>query len=137
MKSTLLRAAVLPLALFILSACAPISPDLAEVAIAPAEGAPTAEKSMLNGDQFVTLDNGVNGTMHVPEGEGPFPTVLMLHGFGSRKDEAGNLYLRLATKLGEVGIGSLRIDFGGLGQYATETQTGTIDSQVNDALVAT
>jgi len=122
------RIAFLLVALLAFAACVPISPD-GSVPGAPAPDAPV-------GDSGVILDNGVSGTIHVPAGEGPFPAVLLLHGFGSSKDEVGNMYKDLAAQLGEVGIGSLRIDFQGFGKSDGDTGSTTIDGQAGDAMNA-
>ncbi len=53
----------------------------------------------------VTLDNGVAGTLQRPLGVDDTqksPVVLMLHGFGSQKDEVGNMYARLADALADA-----------------------------------
>jgi hypothetical protein len=71
-----------------------------------------------------------------PTGEGPFPAVLMLHGFASQKDEVGNMYERLAAALGERGIASLRIDFRGWGESGGEMADSTVTGMVEDAAAA-
>lgn len=43
------------------------------------------------------------------------PAVVMLHGTGSNKDEAGNGYLMAAPELAKNGVASLRFDFMGNG----------------------
>jgi dienelactone hydrolase len=60
----------------------------------------------------------------------------MLHGFGSQKDEVGDMYKRLAAALGEQGIASLRIDFQGWGESAGEMVDSTIQGQIDDAATA-
>jgi pimeloyl-ACP methyl ester carboxylesterase len=87
----------------------------------------------------VTLDNGVVGTLQRPLGVDvtqKAPVVLMLHGFGSSKDEVGNMYARLATSLAERGVGSLRIDFRGFGKSDGDTGSTTVGGQVEDAEAA-
>lgn len=81
----------------------------------------------------LTLDGGVAATLSMPEGAGPFPAVLMLHGFGSSRDEVGGMYATEAAALAEVGIASLRIDFRGFGQSAGDTGHHTVDRQNEDA----
>ena len=51
----------------------------------------------------------------LPEGEGPFPAVVMLHGTGSNKNEAGGGYDLAAPAMAEAGIATIRIDFMGNG----------------------
>jgi pimeloyl-ACP methyl ester carboxylesterase len=128
MKRLSTRIALVFVVLLALAACAPISPDFAEGEASAA--------SVPVGDSGVILDNGVSGTIHVPAGEGPFPAVLLLHGFGSSKDEVGNMYKDLAAKLGEAGVGSLRIDFQGFGKSDGDTGSITIDGQAGDAMNA-
>ena len=55
----------------------------------------------------------IDGVLTLPVGEGPFPAVVMLHGTGSNKDEAGNGYAMAAPQMAEAGLASLRIDFMG------------------------
>lgn len=86
----------------------------------------------------VTLENGVAGTLQRPTTTvtGKVPVVLMLHGFGSQKDEVGDMYKRLAAALAEQGIGSLRIDFRGFGKSDGDTGATTVTGQVEDAAAA-
>ncbi len=85
----------------------------------------------------VTLPGGVDATLNLPEGaEGDAPAVLMLHGFGSSKDEVGAMYAREAAALAERGIASLRLSFRGFGKSDGDTGASTIDGQVEDALAA-
>lgn len=132
MNRSWLSIVLLGAALFALAACAPISPDFVESAPAPVP-TPAATQT---GDVSVILDGGISGTAHIPQGESPFPTVLLLHGFGSTKDEVGNMYRDLAAKLGEAGIASLRIDFRGFGKSDGDTGATTVDGQVEDAVTA-
>ncbi len=87
----------------------------------------------------VTLDNGVVGTLQRPLGVDvtqKAPVVLMLHGFGSSKDEVGNMYARLAEAMAARGVGSLRIDFRGFGKSDGDTGSTTVGGQVEDAEAA-
>ena len=86
-------------------------------------------------ERTVTLDNGIVGTLVVPQVEEPVPAVLMLHGFASQRDEVGDMYKRLAAELGTRGIASLRIDFRGWGESAGEMVDSTVTGQVEDAAV--
>jgi len=79
----------------------------------------------------------INGTFALPaDAEGAVPAVLMLHGYGSSADEVGGMYARLAESLAAQGIGSLRIDFAGMGASEASTLDYTWDSQIADAATA-
>jgi dienelactone hydrolase len=71
-----------------------------------------------------------------PEAEGPVPAVLMLHGYGSSADEVGDMYGRLAESLAAQGVGSLRIDFAGMGASEASTLDYDYGSQTTDASTA-
>jgi hypothetical protein len=79
----------------------------------------------------------IPGILALPaEGEGAFPAVLLLHGYGSDKNEVGLMYTRLAEALAGRGVASLRIDFAGMGESAASTLDYTYDSQISDAAAA-
>jgi len=84
----------------------------------------------------VTLEGEIAGIVVEPAGDGPFPTVLMLHGFASQKDEVGDMYKRLAAALAERGIASLRIDFRGWGESGGGMENSTVTGMVEDAATA-
>ena len=79
----------------------------------------------------------IPATVCVPTGEGPFPAVVMLHGTGSTRDEAGNGYLYAAPVLAEkYGIATIRIDFPGNGESTADYMLYTYKSAVSDAKAA-
>lgn len=88
------------------------------------------------GESVVTLEGGIAGTLNLPDGATSAPAVLMLHGFGSSRDEVGAMYAREAEALAKEGIASLRIDFRGFGKSDGDTGATTIDGQLADAKVA-
>jgi pimeloyl-ACP methyl ester carboxylesterase len=90
----------------------------------------------LAGETVLTLDGGIAATLNLPEGAGPVPAVLMLHGFGSSRDEVGGMYAREAAALAAKGIGSLRIDFAGFGKSDGDTGATSVDAQLADAEMA-
>lgn len=92
------------------------------------------------GERTLALDNGhyaVPATLSMPdEAAAPVPAVLMLHGTGSSRDEVGGLYRRLAGRLAQSGIASIRIDFAGTGDSPVDHALYTLDSAQRDASTA-
>lgn len=71
-----------------------------------------ADISLPMGESTITLPGGAKGTILITnEDAGPF--VIMFHGYGSVKDEVGNMYKDEAAKLKAMGINSLRIGYRG------------------------
>ncbi len=65
-------------------------------------------------------DHQIPATVVIPAGDEVVPMVVMLHGTGSSKDEAGDAYKMLAPMLAEAGIGSIRFDFPGCGDSTAD-----------------
>lgn len=61
-------------------------------------------------------------TLYVPDGEGPFPAVLMTHGFGG--DRGSGLPFRMAPKYAERGYAVLTYDSRGFGESGGEVGVG-------------
>jgi dienelactone hydrolase len=81
-------------------------------------------------------DRVIAAIFAVPKAGGPnaqHPAVLMLHGFGSQKDEVGDMYKREARYLAVAGYASLRIDFAAADEGDLQP---TFDRMVADAFVA-
>ncbi|MBP7242789.1 alpha/beta fold hydrolase [Amaricoccus sp.] len=83
------------------------------------------------------------GTLETPADlSGPFPTVLLLPGFGGTRDElavAGadeGVLSRTARRLAEGGVASLRIDFRGSGESGGDWRDTTFSGQIADATAA-
>lgn len=87
-------------------------------------------------EMVVHLPNGVEGTLALPEGGASGPAVVMLHGFGSSRDEVGGLFAMQAEALAAEGIASLRIDFRGYGESTGDMADTTIEGLVADAAAA-
>ncbi|MFC0042208.1 alpha/beta hydrolase family protein [Actinomadura rayongensis] len=79
---------------------------------------------------------GVPAALTRPNGDGPAPAVLLLHGTASHRDEVGGMFARLASALAASGVASLRIDFAGCGA-STRPQTDlTVTGELSDARLA-
>lgn len=61
-------------------------------------------------------DHDIPMIVTYPEGEGPFPCMLLLHGFMSYKEGDGYMFAKTAVKFAEEGIASARIDFCSMGE---------------------
>ena len=60
------------------------------------------------------------------------PVVILCHGTGSDKNEAGNGYVYLASRLAAKGIASLRFDFIGTGESSVDYIEYTFTSAQRD-----
>ena len=74
----------------------------------------------------------IPGVFVYPDEQNNFPCMILCHGTGSHKDEAGNLFAELAAKLVEKGIASLRFDFAGCGDSKANQQELTFYGEVCD-----
>ena len=82
-------------------------------------------------------DHDIPATVCMPLGEGPFPAVVMLHGTGSSRDEAGDGFKYAAQILAtEQGIASIRIDFPGNGDSTADYMLYDFHSAMADAKAA-
>lgn len=125
MKPSTITLILLTSAALILGACMPLPPAT------PAPAAPA-----IPAETIVDVGNGIVGVLNQPAGAEKAPAVLMLHGFGSSKDEVGNMYKNLAAALAEKGVASLRIDFRGYGKSDGDTGASSVDTMVEDARTA-
>lgn len=94
---------------------------------APAAVQAGEEVVMIKGSQRT-----IPATITLPDGAGPFPFVVMYHGTGSNRHEAGNGYDLLAPKLAEAGIASARFDFAGNGDSTADYKDYTFSSGIAD-----
>ncbi|WIY52249.1 alpha/beta fold hydrolase [Devosia sp. YIM 151766] len=89
----------------------------------------------LAGEEVVMIDGTqrqIPTTITLPDGDGPFPFVVMFHGTGSDRHEAGGGYDLLAPKLAEAGIASARFDFAGNGDSPVDYVEYTPSSGLQD-----
>ncbi|MBQ7850681.1 MAG: alpha/beta fold hydrolase [Clostridia bacterium] len=81
-------------------------------------------------------DHQIPATVTLPVGaEGQlFPAVIMLHGNGSTRHEAGNAYDYTAPEMAKAGIATIRFDYIGNGDSASDYIDFTYDKAVEDAM---
>lgn len=87
----------------------------------------------------VSIDNNgykIPAIVCMPKKAGLFPAVVMLHGTGSDKNEAGGGYKLAAPELAKAGIASIRIDFVGSGESKEDYINYNFTSAVSDANAA-
>lgn len=91
-------------------------------------------------ETVVSIDAGdhqIPATVCMPDAEGPHPAVVMLHGTGSARDEAGGGYAYAAPVLAaKYGVATIRIDFMGNGESTADYIGYTFKSAVADAVAA-
>lgn len=87
----------------------------------------------LGAETVVDLPGGIKGTLAFPDSGATGAAVVMLHGFGSSRDEVGGLFAMQAADLSEKGIASLRIDFRGYGESSGDMADTTLEGLVSDA----
>ena len=100
---------------------------LGAASLAPATAA-TSEAITIPGDGY-----DIAGVFVAPDGDGAAPAVLMLHGYASSADEVGGMYASAPEALAAQGVGSLRIDFAGMGASEASTLDYDWDSMTADA----
>lgn len=76
------------------------------------------------------------GVLHLPEGKGLKPAVLLNHGFAGNKIGPKRIYVEQAEALSRAGIASLRIDFRGCGDSEGTFSDVTISRLVSDAVAS-
>ena len=89
-------------------------------------------------ETVVTIDAGdhqIPATICAPTAEGVYPAVVMLHGTGSSRDEAGNGYKMAAPVMAEkYGIVTIRFDFMGSGESTADYANYNYTTAVADAV---
>ena len=84
---------------------------------------------------YESRDAQIPATVVVPEGEGPFPLVVMAHGHGgSREENIG--FAAIAESLQQKGIASIRMDFPGCGESTESFRLNTLSNMKQDVKAA-
>jgi len=104
---------------------------------------PKAPFPYKNEEVSVKVEKGghfLSGVLSVPEGEGPFPGVILVSGSGPQDRDEQLLghkpFLVLADHLTRKGIAVLRYDDRGVGKSTGDFAAGTSDDFADDALAA-
>ena len=111
--------------------------SLMMVVLCAAALAETTEASYTEENIFIDAgDHQIPATLTVPVGaEGEkFPAVIMLHGNGSTRHEAGNAYDYTAPEMAKAGIATIRFDYIGNGDSTSDYIDFTYDKGVEDAM---
>lgn len=95
-------------------------------AISMAQAETVAEVTVMNGARAVPA------TVVIPDGEGPFPAVVMNHGHGGGRQEGGG-FGRLAKALADAGILTIRMDFPGSGDSKESFTEGYLSNMISDS----
>ena len=91
---------------------------------------------MLDYVEFKSGANTLRGMLHAPDGAGPHPAVMLLHGFTGNRVEANFLFVRIARRLCKAGMAVLRFDFAGSGESDGEFGEMTTSREIADAEAA-
>ncbi len=95
------------------------------------------EKSYLQKNLLIDANGRkVPAVVTLPKEGKALKAVVMLHGTGSNKDEAGNGYVYMAEKFAENKIASIRIDFMGVGDSKEDYIGYDYKTATEDALAA-
>ena len=91
----------------------------------------TAEDIMIDAG-----DHQIPATITVPVGTDgeTFPAVVMLHGNGSTRHEAGNAYDYTAPEMAKAGIATIRYDYIGNGDSSEDYIDFTYDKGIEDVV---
>lgn len=70
------------------------------------------------------------GILHIPKGKGPFPAVIVCHGFKGYKDQ--KMMVEISRALAKAGILAFRFDFAGSGESEGSFKVMSIVQEVRD-----
>jgi uncharacterized protein len=76
----------------------------------------------------------LRGMLHRPDGDGPFPAVMLLHGFSGQHIEHDRLFVQFGRHLAAAGFVVLRADCYGSGDSDGDFDEFTVHTEVADAV---
>jgi uncharacterized protein len=76
----------------------------------------------------------LQGSVHIPEGKGPFPAILMLHGFASNRMGNQDSFVRMGDRLVAAGFAVFRFDFSGCGESEGDFFNLTVTREIEEAI---
>lgn len=74
----------------------------------------------------------IPATVVIPQGEGPFPLAVMIHGFGGQRKDEGST--TIASALSAQGIATIRMDFPGHGESEEDSSFNSESNMKKDIL---
>ncbi|HDT15056.1 MAG TPA: alpha/beta hydrolase, partial [Firmicutes bacterium] len=74
------------------------------------------------------------GMVHLPEGAGPFPGLILYHGFTGSSIEQHRLFVKIARAAVKTGTVCVRFDFSGAGQSEGCSEDYDFNDWTDDAL---
>ena len=85
---------------------------------------------------MIINDDGIqlSAVLEKPEGKGPYPLVVLLHGFTSTKDKPHNVLA--ASAMREAGFATLRFDLYGHGESGGEFRKHTLYKWISNTMAA-
>ena len=83
---------------------------------------------------MIINDDGIqlSAVLEKPEGKGPYPLVVLLHGFTSTKDKPHNVLA--ASAMREAGFATLRFDLYGHGESGGEFRKHTLYKWISNTM---
>jgi hypothetical protein len=85
---------------------------------------------------FQNQGQNLYGMLHLPDSAGPWPAIVMLHGFTGHRSESHFIFTKQARHLARHGIAALRFDFRGSGESEGDFADVTIQGEISDASAA-
>jgi len=78
----------------------------------------------------------LTGMLHIPDGKGPKPCVVFLHGYTGDRIGEHFIYVKAARELARNGKAAFRFDFRGSGESEGDFEDTSVETEISDALRA-